>query len=449
MAVDSGINASALTDAAYDSIVVADAAISEKTDEEASGSKTMAPALNEPMSPTEKLSNSTSKVALSSRSTKSVSESGSTTSTSLIPNSEPKVKGYRRFSASTPIPSSSISNSTRVTRSKDAYQRVFEQAVSPTTLVPQKPKQLINNLADKKNTSVIDTSLADGEKEETQKEDTISNEPMGISVVLNNKGISIDNDKNIIVPIFSDAEVNETHCKETESNLNNNNNTSISCKSNSTEQLLADLTNDIEESITTKVCIRKHLQEVTVGKNCSITSNVLPNTKSETKELTNIKSCGKEVNKINTALSPSIAQSSQGAEPQHMEVDFLTESNEKSENCLGSTSKAQAQNVTIGGEKKRFSDGGVTTQGQAKVTPIVPIEEVQAELGKVNSSALKSDAATRIQILSVDVLPPISTDSTMTASEVEDNLEGKFPFFSKYRIYLVPLFGKINFIITF
>lgn len=428
MAVDSGINASALTDAAYDSIVAADAAINEKPDEAASGSKTMAPALNEPMSPTEKLSNSTAKVAPPSRSTKSTSESGSTTSTSLITNSEQKVKGYRRSSASTPTPSSSTSNTTRITRSKDAYQRVFEQAVSPTSLVAQKSKQLTNTLADKKNTSVVDTSLADGEKRETQKEDAISNEPMGLSVISHNKGISIGNDKNIVEAIFSDAEANETLCKETESNINNNNNTSISCKSNSTEQLLADLTNDIEESITTKVCIRKHLQEVTVGKNGSNTSNVLTSTKSETKEITNLKTCGKEANKINAAVSPSNAQSSQGSEPQHMEVELLTECNEKSENFLGSTSKTQAQKITVNSEKKRFSDESVTTQGLSKVTPTVPTEEVNAEPVKGSSGTLKSDAATRIQILSVDVLPPISTDSTMTASEVEDNLEGKLPF---------------------
>ncbi|XP_050341950.1 serine-rich adhesin for platelets isoform X1 [Bactrocera neohumeralis] len=380
----------------------------------------MAPALNEPMSPTEKLSNSTAKVAPPSRSTKSANESGSTTSTSLNTNSEQKVKGYRRSSVSTPTPSSSTSNSTRITRSKDAYQRVFEQAVSPTSLVAQKSKQLINTLADNKNTSVTDTSLADGEKRETQKEDNISNEPMGLSIIPHNKGISIGNDKNIVEAIFSDAEGGETLCKETESNINNNNNTSISCKSNSTEQLLADLTNDIEESITTKVCIRKHLQEVAVGKNGS---NKITSTNSETKEFTNLKFCGKEANKINAAVSPSIAQSSQGDERQRMEVELLTECNEKSENCLGSSSKAQAQKITISNEKKRFSDVIVTTQGLSKITPTIPTEEVNAESVKGTSGTLKSDATTRIQILSVDVLPPISTDSTMTASEVEDNLE--------------------------
>ncbi|XP_054081796.1 uncharacterized protein LOC105216700 isoform X2 [Zeugodacus cucurbitae] len=381
----------------------------------------MAPALNEPMSPTEKLSNSMTKVAPPSRSTKSVGEPGSTTPTTLITNSEQKVKGYHRSSVSTPTSSSSTSNSTRVTRSKDAYQRVFEQAVSPTTTIAQQSKQLSNTLTDKKGTSVIDTSLTEVEKRETQKEDTNSNEPMGLSVILHNKGISIGNDNNIVEPIFSDAEANETLRKETESNFNNNNNTSISCKSNSTEQLLADLTNDIEESITTKVCIRKHLQEVTVGKNGSNTSNVLTNTKSETKEPTNnLKNCGKDAKE---ALSPHNAQSSQRVESQHMEVEFLNESNEKSENSIGSTSKTQAQKISIGNERKRSSDGNLTALGQEKPTPPVQNEEVHAESGKGNSSALKSDAATRIQILSVDVLPPISTDSTMTASEVEDNLE--------------------------
>ncbi|XP_020715222.1 uncharacterized protein LOC101460170 isoform X2 [Ceratitis capitata] len=397
----------------------------------------MAPALNEPMSPTEKLSNSTRKVTPATRSVKNTNEETiSTTPTLLItsPNSicinnETKEKRSRTPSVSTPTPSSSTVststpsssalNSTRVTRSKDAYQRVFEQAVSPTPIISQ---QLAGKHSTITTKSCLETAkcLSDSDNaaktEKNKKNVAISEEPMA----MNNKKINIDTDKNIVETFFSDAVAVEG--LESESNCNNNNNTNISCKSNSTEQLLADLTNDIEETITTKVCIRKHLQDVTVGKNGSNVLNVLTNTKTEIKDVDIIKSDVKDAKDTNTNISPTISESSHKVDLRHVDVGTHSVNSDKNENCFESTSKALAQKQPISVERKRLNNDNTSGEVPAKVCATVP-PDMHGEQKTGCASSLKTDVSTRLQILSVDVLPPISTDSTMTASEVEDNLE--------------------------
>ncbi|XP_053967127.1 uncharacterized protein LOC128868707 isoform X2 [Anastrepha ludens] len=387
----------------------------------------MAPALNEPMSPTEKLSNSTAKFTPSTRSTKGGSGTGSTTPLPIISgcnNSENKEKRPRRTSISTPTPSPSAPNLTRVTRSKDAFQRIFEQAVSPTTFVSQPPiaKEDTNTSTATNNTLDIGTTTTDGEDESnsrnTHQDDITNNEPMGLSVILQNKNVNSCNDTNFVETAISVAETSETIRKDVETNFNNNNDTSITFKSNSTEQLLADLTNDIEETITTKICIRKQLQDVTGLKNGS---NVLPNTTTETKNIAILKTGGREARKSNSASSPLIAQASHIDNLQHMESGSQSGTNE---NYIGSIAKPQAQKVILLGEKKRLNDVVATaTCNSTLVSETIPAGELHVESQIGSARIQKPEGATRLQILSVDVLPPISTDSTMTASEVEDNLE--------------------------
>ncbi|XP_054747924.1 uncharacterized protein LOC129253527 isoform X2 [Anastrepha obliqua] len=387
----------------------------------------MAPALNEPMSPTEKLSNSTAKFTPSTRSTKGGSGTGSTTPLPIISgcnNSENKEKRPRRTSISTPTPSPSASNLTRVTRSKDAFQRIFEQAVSPTTFVSPPPivKEDTNTSTATNNTLGIGTTTSDGEDESnsrnTHQDDITNNEPMGLSVILQNKNVNSCNDTNFVETAISVAETSETTHKDVETNFNNNNDTSITFKSNSTEQLLADLTNDIEETITTKICIRKQLQDVTGLKNGS---NVLPNTTTETKNIATLKTGGREARKSNSASSPLIAQASHIDNLQHMESGSQSGTNE---NYIGSIAKTQAQKVILLGEKKRLNDVvATTTCNSTLVSETIPAGELHVESQIGSARIQKPEGSTRLQILSVDVLPPISTDSTMTASEVEDNLE--------------------------
>ncbi|XP_036333745.1 uncharacterized protein LOC118744675 isoform X1 [Rhagoletis pomonella] len=378
----------------------------------------MAPALSEPISPTEKLTNSTAKVTPSTRTNKDASDTGLLTSSTIITgcnNNEHKEKRARSCSISTPIPSSSASISPRLTRSKDAYQRVFEQAVTPTASVSPPPieKEVTNTSTAPKNSV---NSVADGENDgnskHTPEDGRRNNESIGLSGNLHNKNIDCGNDKNLVDTIFSDEVACETRQKDVESNFNNNNNASISCKSKSTEQLLADLTNDIEESITTKVCIRKPVQDLTKEENVS-------NASLEPNDLAIIKGGDSEARETNASTDSIKVQD----ELQRMDSG-LDSGSGKSESFIAAT-KAPAQKVTAAIEKKKLSDEGAirASSNSTVVSTKISTEELQVETEKVQVTNQKLESVTRLQILSVDVLPPISTDSTMTASEVEDNLE--------------------------
>ncbi|XP_067633623.1 pneumococcal serine-rich repeat protein isoform X2 [Eurosta solidaginis] len=361
----------------------------------------MAPALNEPMSPTEKLSNSTAEAASPPiRSMKSVSDNESTNATPITNCNT--IDGTEKRALSSSIaasaPSSSASNPTR---SKDAYQRVFEQTVSPSISASSS-----TSTPEAANTLTKDAPCEAESSKQTHTDPRTSTDLMGLNIILENKEHSDGHDKTIANTVFADAGASPPISKGNPSNINNNDNTSISCKSNSTEQLLADLTNDIEEAITTKVCIRK---EITGDKGSNSTLE------------TEIKSIKESRESAVTAV-PITTQASR-IDPHHVEDGCHCEPG-KNENIRLLT-KAHGQNVTIINEKKELSgDEAIDVpilMTSDSTTGSSSILMEASDAGHLNTR--KTDASTRLQIISVDVLPPISTDSTMTASEVEDNLE--------------------------
>lgn len=155
-----------------------------------------------------------------------------------------------------------------------------------------------------------------------------------------------------------------------------------------TQQLLADLTDDFEETITAQICLSNQLLDANL--NCKIEN---------TKDILILK-------------SQSVVTAKSNQSPMESNKTLET-SDEQKQNA--------AENVVE--DKTENESESLNSTFELKVEEESPTKSTVDVPSKVATTPTKQDV-TRPSIISVEELPPIRTDSTMTASEVEDNIEG-------------------------
>lgn len=375
----------------------------------------MAPALTEPLSPTENLTNSTvtASTTPATRSSRKLDTFGNKSESSNV--KPPSSNREKRNRIGGIINSQTPSTSKRLNRFRDSIQR--KSLTSPTSGNTIQTEESDSNKRASKKTIVHESYCSVSNTINNKTSDT-KNEQMGLSTgpLINNSKIFHSN-KNISQSLDT---VDET------------------TKDSSTAQLLADLTN---EAITAEICLRNQLKDVNLVKTPS--SPIIPQESfiDTDSDIVVLKSASPTISAESDLKNKTTA---------HMEAQlnktksssFLdTTSNEEVEqpsaqilDLISSEEKAQGetQRKDITEKDKCHYEGN----GEKKESPVqrVIAENYMDSSAAVGSPQSLDDAteakktASKADILPLQELPPVSTDSTMTASEVEDNLEGKFFF---------------------
>lgn len=467
----------------------------------------MAPALTEPLSPTENLTKSavTATTTPTTRSSRKLESSIANKSGINNTTNTTAIREKRNRSGGSATVNQTPTSSKRITRSKDNQQR--SPVVTPTSPSPKEDnteKETQQNTNTSNTTKVvesvkeIDTSSinnSNNNNNTNKNSPCTKNEQMGLSTApLNNKNKILNNNN---------------------ANNNNNNISSTSeedlatikdnTKDTSTAQLLADLTN---EAITAEICLRNQLKDVNLVK----TSGGDPSSPIIQQEDTFVDSDILVLKAV--ASSPTIV-----AEPvinkttsAHMEAQFIEESSKststttattKVQETTSTTAAAKVEATTATSETELTATESISPAETATENEIIPSEDdkqkaleekadVKEEppVTEVNNSSQQHgnenehkqekslDAAavattesymdtvhetpvgspnscedggvgteetkksgSKLEILSVQELPPVSTDSTMTASEVEDNLEGKYKL---EKLHLLKFYQNIS-----
>lgn len=404
----------------------------------------MAPALAEPISPTEKLSNSTASTTASTvthtHSTRSTRKSESAALISSASKEKPNNKRTAAAAAgasvtNTPTITSSATTSTRVTRSKDAYQRVFEQAIGATAAAAAEEAGGIENQNSKSSTSPLN------KKPKTEYKSSGNETPMGLSntnsIALNNNNNNNNNKLNNKTKSLADKEpVNQKSATATTTASSESPNDSC----NSTEQLLADLTSDFEETITAEICLRQQLLEAPLGKTkAAANKHSISTETAEEKDILVIKSAAAEESskEILPTAAAAVADKKSNKNKLMDSDDTAKTENEmcKNENAV-EVSKAAAEELKEQESTTENAKTNLKAEGERSVNDaeddVLGCNDVFMQESKENSPSCSQQNDNRSQNLRVQELPPVSTDSTMTASEVEDNLEGKLKRFMIY-----------------
>lgn len=385
----------------------------------------MAPALTEPISPTEKLNSSVSTTTTTAtRSTRKLE-----TATSIKANNNnnlikqtPQLREKRNCNNNNSItvvqaPTSSI----RLTRSRDTQQQ--RNLSSPNC--KEQPA------APKKSPFKISSS------------DNKNNEQMGLSTAV------LDNKNKLISENTATTELADTNRVE-----------KASQEDTSTAQLLADLTN---EAITADICLRNQLKDVNLVKVSEGSASPLqreseivvikaiaasPNTSIDTAHMET--QCNESESNTATPIQDSLKTKYE----QPLETDTL-ETTQKEDKSKSKDLESSLSLPTIAQQKPTdddiAQDEGTQTDEKhqhivqcpdsinvemEKATTFTAAEEEASLCPQESASASSPDVDAEIkkeerdtskpEIISVQELPPVNTDSTMTASEVEDNLEGAY-----------------------
>ncbi|KAM7359603.1 non-specific lethal 1 isoform 2-T6 [Cochliomyia hominivorax] len=434
----------------------------------------MAPALTEPLSPTENLTKSavaatTTPTTRSSRKLESslTSNNKSGINNTNINTANANIREKRNRSGGAII-NQTPTTSKRITRSRDNQQRNL--AVTPTsspaspvlnggnttdTLQPNTITRKISKLV-VESAHEIGTSIINSNNTNTNSSCT-KNEQMGLSTApLNN------NNKNKIL--------NNNNINSTSPNLDT---IKDNTKDTSTAQLLADLTN---EAITAEICLRNQLKDVNLVKTSGDPSSPIIQEEdtfvdSDIVVLKSVASSPSIVaakpvtNKTITAhMEAQLNELKKSSKVQ--ETTAVTTTNEAEINTKATTADTSST-TTITVEKdldtleKNKSEKNIKEKDdnfKAEKEVLTEINSNQYNDDHEDNSELKNEksspdnfidtandagvhetpvgspnscedvaatkkSSSKLEILSVQELPPVSTDSTMTASEVEDNLE--------------------------
>ncbi|KAH8311592.1 hypothetical protein KR044_007118 [Drosophila immigrans] len=205
----------------------------------------MAPALTaEPLSSKEKLTSTASPATGTRQSVRKLESPSGGGGGGIVATSETTTLTLTKKPTVAATPPAATT--TRVTRSKDAAKRTATPPVQPTS-VNNNNKRKSNN-----NNNLHNNNNSNSEV-------PANNDQMGLSAAPTHSSSSgSNNDSSNAAASTSTATVDATVVAE-----HNNN-----CKadSNSTAELLANLTNDFEEAITAEICLRKTLPEVSLSK---------------------------------------------------------------------------------------------------------------------------------------------------------------------------------------
>ena len=381
----------------------------------------MAPALTEPLSPTENLTNTTVNTVNPTPTTRSSRKLETVNNKTGIVNSNNGLKTTqsarekRNRSGSLTI-NQNPTSSKRVTRSRDNQFRSS----------PALKEEITKNLPKISSTKNIPKPICVPQADDISVKNSIksnfsltNNEQMGLSTAL------LDNKNNHI----------NTNLDQIVENT----------KDSSTAQLLADLTN---EALTAEICLRNQLKDVNLVKTSVDSSSpiIQQDTFVDTdivvlKEESPALIAAFDINKQNTAHME--AQFTESSKPTTVQSKTTSEEDISRSQALGDSPSLNNE-VIVEEEQLLEEDADEKVQydndqREHKENEHAECKTKQAEnqlhespVGSPNSledeidTKKGSSTSPKLEILSVQELPPVSTDSTMTASEVEDNLEGKY-----------------------
>ncbi|XP_034488559.1 uncharacterized protein LOC117792499 [Drosophila innubila] len=226
----------------------------------------MAPALTaEPLSPKEKLTSNASPATGTRKSVRKLESpnvsggggSGGNDTAKKPTTATVAATGVATITTITTTAGVAATTTTRVTRSKDAAQRIGSPVV-PVTANKRKSSNNNNTHNNKNNNS----SCSSGSGSEVKP----GNDQMGLSAAAThtstdgNAASTSNSSSSDATAATSDAAADAAAAVNAVDEHNNN------CKDNSTAELLANLTNDFEEAITAEICLRKTLPEVSLSK---------------------------------------------------------------------------------------------------------------------------------------------------------------------------------------
>ncbi|KAL9895452.1 non-specific lethal 1 isoform 1-T6 [Glossina fuscipes fuscipes] len=358
----------------------------------------MAPALTEPLSPKEKLTSSavTARATPTTRSSKKPEPLTNKTNNNFNVVKSTTNTREKRTRAGTLV--QNPSSSKRLTRSRDAQQPCHSSRV------------ISNNNNNKIKINKFPAVVK-------------NNEQMGLSAALlnpnnnsnKNKGNKNNNNSNINDTILESKASAEK---------------SIDCQDNSTAQLLADLTN---EAITAEICLRQQLKDVNLVK--SATGTPISPVQTDDNDIVVLKAAITNLAAIETnqeiAAHMEAAQSNETLESkrkqdrptseiEEVEESQTSQSNNDDENdVIKSESEDSSETQTILEETvKNFRENEMEQGYEALSNQLVAMVSAT-----VSETEPKKPDTSKSEIIAVQELPPVNTDSTMTASEVEDNLE--------------------------
>uniref|UniRef100_A0A1A9Z6H4 PEHE domain-containing protein n=1 Tax=Glossina pallidipes TaxID=7398 RepID=A0A1A9Z6H4_GLOPL len=360
----------------------------------------MAPALTEPLSPKEKLTSSavTARATPTTRSSKKPEPLTNKTNNNFNVVKSTTNTREKRTRAGTLV--QFPSSSKRLTRSRDAQQ-------------PCHSSRVISNNNNNNNKIKINKFPAVVK----------NNEQMGLSAALLNPNNNSNKNK-------GNKNNNNSNINDTISESKTSAEKSIDCQDNSTAQLLADLTN---EAITAEICLRQQLKDVNLVK--SATGTPISPVQTDDNDIVVLKAtitnlavietnqqiaAHMEAAQSNETLEPKIQQDRPTSDIEEVEESQTSQSNNDDDNdVIKSESEDSSETQTILEETvKNFREDQMEEGYEALSNQLVAMVSAT-----VSETEPKKPDTSKSEIIAVQELPPVNTDSTMTASEVEDNLE--------------------------
>uniref|UniRef100_A0A1I8PXL1 PEHE domain-containing protein n=1 Tax=Stomoxys calcitrans TaxID=35570 RepID=A0A1I8PXL1_STOCA len=376
----------------------------------------MAPALTEPISPTEKLENSAT-TATATRSARKIEQVGIKSNNNNIIKQSPQIREKRNSKSSINVVQPATTSSLRSTRSKDAQQRnSLKTAVKSNLHAHCKEQQLTTSKSSFKESN----------------SDCTNNEQMGLSTAILDTKNQLAQKNTIAIALEERGESTAEKAPKEDT---------------STAQLLADLTN---EAITADICLRNQLKDVNLVKTSEGSSSPLqrdsdivvikaitasPSTAPDTAHMetqcndTAASTTSPKHQESNKKYNSSLETKLLGDEQKNVNSIASTEHQIETEKVVEIKKHEELPTKVEHDEVKEVSSDSTKIEAACTKSMDIDMEVACTQESPIGSpdfqAETKKDArdTSKAEILSVQELPPVNTDSTMTASEVEDNLE--------------------------
>ncbi|XP_073831099.1 non-specific lethal 1 isoform X2 [Musca autumnalis] len=415
----------------------------------------MAPALTEPISPKEKLTSSGTATAspTSTRASRKIdsenfkgNNNNNNNNNNTLKQSPPPTLREKRNCNNNNIPVVQVptTSSIRLTRSRDFQQRLLsspkckdQQQQQQQSITPRKA-----STPTKSTTTILKST-----------NDPTNNEQMGLSTaVLDTKNQIINNQNTSTAAELTAEDQNTTPAAAgvVEKEVAPNEDTS-------TAQLLADLTN---EAITADICLRNQLKDVNLVKvaeegsasplqrdsdivviksiTASPSTTITTTTPLEDTAPPHMdKQCNSAEEDANTKTTTSTIKGNNTSQTLESEADEPSPSNDATNHVVTTTTiekdaTTQPEEVNKDSNVDDNQESNVIQHNECPAA--AASDDIHMEICDVQESSPpgspdsseeenKKDINSKAEIISVQELPPVNTDSTMTASEVEDNLE--------------------------
>ncbi|XP_061393784.1 uncharacterized protein LOC133329311 [Musca vetustissima] len=403
----------------------------------------MAPALTEPISPKEKLT--------------------ATTTTPSSTRSSRRIDSEKNYKTNNNHNNNNLKQSPPTLREKRNCNN-NNNTIIPAAAVVQVPTTSATRLARSRDRLLSSPKCKESQQQslrkstiQTSTNDSTNNEQMGLSTaVLDTKNQIINQNTSTSAEQEHQQNIEAEATKIVEKSVNEDSTTANT--TTSTAQLLADLTN---EAITADICLRNQLKDVNLVKVAEEEGSASPLQRDN--DIVVIKSntaaspstgldntahhmdtqCSSEedananqtitttttTNESNTFHHQKLASEAnkndeifQAGETNHVATTASTQHD--SEAVFIQDSSATLQDDESGCNKSQNECRQLSSDTVAVNMDICSSAPAASPLGSTDSEEeTKKEGNSKPEIISVEELPPVNTDSTMTASEVEDNLE--------------------------